>query len=92
MPDELKELKKEVLSKFDSHNIDDLWSVFRDGMHNIVNKHVPSKMLKPKDKLPYITHSIEKLIRKRNFTDKFNQDFAFTYLVFTEFFFFLSLK
>lgn len=35
-------------------------------MNEIVNKHVPSKMLKSKHKLPYITRSIEKLIRKRN--------------------------
>ena len=66
MSDELKEIKNELSSKLDSSNIDDLWNVFRDGMHEILNKHAPSKMLKSKDKLLYVTRSIEQLIRKRN--------------------------
>jgi ATP-dependent helicase YprA (DUF1998 family) len=44
----------------------EMWCVFKNHLEEIVKKHVPHKIAKTKESLPWITPDIRKLIRKRD--------------------------
>ena len=48
-------------------NIDNIWDTFRSKVLDIMNEHIPTKMINnSKKKLPWINKNIKSLIRKRN--------------------------
>ena len=48
-------------------NIDHLWETFKNNVIDIMNKHIPTKMINnSKKRLPWINKNIKSLIRKRN--------------------------
>jgi hypothetical protein len=47
-------------------DINNLWNIFKGGLEASVNKHIPHKVCKRKDKLPWITQELKSLIRKRD--------------------------
>jgi len=42
------------------------WISFRDELNRLTNKHIPSRLSKSRQDLPWVTHEIVKLIRKRD--------------------------
>jgi ATP-dependent helicase YprA (DUF1998 family) len=46
--------------------VNEMWCVFKNHLEEIVKKHVPHKIAKTKESLPWITPDIRKLIRKRD--------------------------
>ena len=48
-------------------NIDHLWETFKNNVIDIMNEHIPTKMINnSKKRLPWINKNIKALIRKRN--------------------------
>ena len=64
--EKVNELADELLSKFESNSVDDLWETFKGTLHSLIEKIVPCKSAKSKDMLPYITPEINRLIKKRD--------------------------
>ena len=47
-------------------NVNNLWNTFNDQLQTSIQKHIPHKLTKPKDKLPWITKEIKQMIKKRD--------------------------
>lgn len=47
-------------------DINQLWATFTDLLHDSINRHIPHKLAKTRDKLQRITPEIKQLIRKRD--------------------------
>ena len=46
--------------------INDRWEAFRDGIHSIMDAHIPSKLSPKSYNLPWITKAVRKVIRRKN--------------------------
>ena len=58
-------LKKIVRSQ--AHlNAKQLWEIFKNKLNQLIKDHVPHKVAKAKDSLPWINTKTKKLIRKRD--------------------------
>lgn len=56
---------KTIIDNYDSLNANELWELFKTKLISSVEKHVPSKILRNKQRLPWIS---DKLTRKTNFS------------------------
>jgi hypothetical protein len=50
----------------DKHNTETKWTVFKNILKKLTDKHVPSKLCKNKENLPWITKEIKRLMHKRD--------------------------
>jgi hypothetical protein len=66
MAKDLKNVAVTIEQKASQSPANDLWLLFKNGMLSIIEKYIPMKSCKTKDKLPYITPEIDKLMKKRN--------------------------
>ncbi|VDI37763.1 Hypothetical predicted protein [Mytilus galloprovincialis] len=48
-----------------TNSVEDNWIFFKDTILNSVNKHVPQKTISGKQDVPWMNHTIKRLIRKR---------------------------
>ena len=49
-----------------SISINEMWSSFKNELHNAVEKYIPSKQARKKNRLPYVDSKLRRLTRKRN--------------------------
>ena len=47
-------------------NANQLWEIFKNKLNQLIKEHVPHKIAKVKDSLPWINTETKKLIRKRD--------------------------
>ena len=62
--EELREVGDKIRAERDHSTSDQLWRMFKDTVTDAVMKYIPTKMIKAKDNLPYMTAEISKLIKK----------------------------
>ena len=62
---DLRETRDKLNQSTDA-SVSDLWKMFKDAITEGMLQHIPTKMLKIKDSLPYITPEITKLIKRRD--------------------------
>ena len=62
---DLKETRDQIYQSTNA-SVSDLWSLFKDAITEGMQKYIPTKMLKVKESLPYITPEIIKLIKRRD--------------------------
>jgi hypothetical protein len=46
-------------------NINDIWNTFKQHLFKCFNKHIPSKIIKSNNRLPWFNHKIKKMLRKK---------------------------
>ena len=46
--------------------VDKIWMLFRNTLETVIDRHIPTKTARQKDKLPWITRDIRSLIKKRD--------------------------
>ena len=49
-----------------STSINELWSSFKSELHNAVEKYIPFKQARKKNRLPYVDSNLRRLMRKRD--------------------------
>ena len=62
---DLIELQNEFYDTWRNRDVEDNWRFFKNNLLEIVNKNVPSKILKGKTDLPWLTPKIKRILRKR---------------------------
>ena len=66
----LKSLLSDYKDKFITNNhgksVDDLWTEFTSALERFSSECIPTKMVRGKSSLPWITQEIKRLIRKRD--------------------------
>jgi hypothetical protein len=60
-----------------SHNVEDLWNLFKQNLNQATIKFVPHKLMTRKNNLPWITPNIKRMLRKRDKIHKKNQNGTF---------------
>ena len=55
----------EEFSKLSEISVEDQWTKFKDGIFKIINKYIPTKTLKNKIDVPWMTTEIKRLLKKR---------------------------
>jgi len=58
--EDLIETHNQILKDQDHKNIDELWSIFKNNLQTSVSKHIPSKLSKRNNKLPWISNDLRK--------------------------------
>ena len=69
MREDLADLEKIILEKADSADVNTLWTsrtTFREGLQDLMKKHIPHKTPRRKQSYPWISQAIKKLIRRRD--------------------------
>ena len=46
-------------------NINDIWNTFKQHLFKCLDKHIPSKIIKSNNRLPWFNHKIKKILRKK---------------------------
>jgi hypothetical protein len=46
-------------------NINDIWNTFKQHLFKCLDKHIPSKIIKSNNRLPWFNHKIKKMLRKK---------------------------
>ncbi len=70
MEKEIAAFKDDFIASSNERAVEDNWNHFKNRITVIVNKHVPTKVLKEKYDLPWMNHSINKDDKKKNKTHK----------------------
>ena len=47
-------------------SVEDNWSIFKETMHDINNRNIPTKLIKSHKDLPWLNHSIKRKMKRRN--------------------------
>ena len=70
---EIMEMKEEFMKSWDSRDIVENWDYVKNKILQIVSDHVPIKVLKERNDLPWPTYAVKKLITrlKRTVTFRF---------------------
>jgi hypothetical protein len=63
---EIKTLYDHIVQSQTHLNTNQLWEIFKNKLNQLIKKHVPHKVSKAKDSLPWINTETKKLIRKRD--------------------------
>ena len=66
MKEDLADLEKTILEKADSADVNTLWTTFREGLQDLMKKHIPHKTPRRKQSYPWKSHEIKKQIRRRD--------------------------
>ena len=67
MKAELKALEVDFCSSAATKEVEELWTIFKTHVHSLIEKHIPSKMLRGnKIHKPWISKQVKALIRRRN--------------------------
>ncbi len=64
--DDMSKVQEDIKSKSNTHSVNDLYNIFTDAAEKGLKKHIPHKIAKQKDGLPWITPQIKRLMRKRD--------------------------
>ena len=68
-----EELQKELINLSANINeqyqngatVEDLWNTYKNGLFKHMDKHIPSKLIRSKNSLPWINHKIRKMFKKK---------------------------
>ena len=71
--EELDSTRAQIEESKDTKTVNELWLMFKEAVTSAVKKFVPSKICKKRERLPYMTSEIVKLIRRRDRTYKKRQ-------------------
>ena len=63
---DLKETRDQLNKQAYTSSVTELWDKFKGAIITGIEKHIPTKDLKVKDSLPYLTPEIVKLIKRRD--------------------------
>ena len=66
MAEELGNVQEQIEQQQHSKTTNELWLMFKDAITKAAQKYIPSKICKKRDRLPYITPEIVKLIKRRD--------------------------
>ena len=67
MKAELKALEVDFCSSAATKEVEELWTIFKTHVHSLIEKHIPSKMLRGnKIHKPWISKQVKALIHRRN--------------------------
>ena len=47
-------------------SVEDNWSIFKETMQDIINRNIPTKLIKSHKDLPWLNHSIKSKMQRRN--------------------------
>ena len=62
-----REVGRAVLEASDAgQNVTSLWNILRDGIKDAIKQHIPTKTLKDRKGLPWVTTALKRLMRKRD--------------------------
>jgi hypothetical protein len=56
-----KQLKKDQ----DKMSLDELWNIFKTYVQETIHKHIPTKSIGNKSRLPWVNNQLKKLINKK---------------------------
>ncbi len=63
--DKCKQLCEYYTSQAQSHSASENWNTFKNGLNQVIEENIPTKMIKEKHNLPWITQSIKRIVRRR---------------------------
>ena len=66
MAAELETVSQEIIEEAERGIVSQLWNKFKDAIMSAISKHIPKKICKSKEQLPYMTPEIAKMIKRRN--------------------------
>ena len=64
--EDLTNCYKNIKENQNKMSLDELWTTFKNQALESIQKHIPTKLISNKSKLPWINHKIKKLINKKN--------------------------
>ena len=70
--EDLEKLEEDIkIKSSESNDINYIWTTFKSQMFKILDTHIPTKVIKSNNKLPWINHKIRKMLkRKQNLYNK----------------------
>ena len=63
--DKCKQFCEYYTSQVQSHSASENWNTFKNGLNQVIEENIPTKMIKEKHNLPWITQSIKRIVRRR---------------------------
>ena len=63
--DKCKQLCEYYTSQAQSHSASAHWNTLKNGLKQVIEENIPTKMIKEKHNLPGITQSIKRIVRRR---------------------------
>ena len=64
--EELKKVADKIKEERNNKTANDLWVMFRETIKQAIEQHIPIKLCKTKDNIPYMTADISRLIKRRD--------------------------
>ena len=64
--DDFDRFGKTLIATADNLSIQHIWDEFEHTYNDLVNKHIPKKLIKCDKDLPYITKDIKQLVKNRD--------------------------
>ncbi len=61
--DKCKQFCEYYTSQAQSHSASENWNTFKNGLNQVIEENIPTKMIKVKHNLPWITQSIKRIGR-----------------------------
>lgn len=75
---DIENTHKEISDTYDSLDTNKLWELFKSNLTTSVEKNIPSKILRNKHRLPWITDKLRREINKKNKLFKKRKDIKYT--------------
>ena len=63
--DKCKQFCEYYTSQAQSHSASENWNTFKNGLNQVIEENIPTKTIKEKHNLPWITQSIKRIVRRR---------------------------
>ncbi|KAK3090224.1 hypothetical protein FSP39_010191 [Pinctada imbricata] len=75
---DLEKTYTEIKNQYPTHNINQLWNIFKTNLTNSINTYIPSKLIRCKHRLPWVTDKLRRMINKKNKLYKKKKDPNYT--------------
>ena len=62
---DLTETYKQLKKDQDKMSLDELWNIFKTYVQETIHKHIPTKSIGNKSRLPWVNNQLKKLINKK---------------------------
>ena len=63
---DLTETYKQLKKDQDKMSLDELWNIFKTNVQETIHKHIPTKSIGNKSRLPWVNNQLKRLINKKN--------------------------
>ena len=64
--EEMKEVHHEIRTQSEDDDVDTLWEIFKSRLLSSISKYVPHRTASARDRPPWVTPNVKKLLRKRD--------------------------